>query len=233
MRTTLFILIILFLSGCSSNIRYLKGNFYHDYNGFGGETITFDDSSHFHYLSITDDLASRCIGEGTYKIFNDTLQLNFDINKYDKPFNYIKIDSINTDSSFIYFDIYFRDSYTLKPIQFGIVTIFNSNNSISISDTADINGHCFLKLSKLDEILLIQTSFIKNSKSNHYYKTIFKLETNRNYKISIFSISHEDGNYYDGETINYKIEYLSKKSFEIKDKFDKIRNKKFILIDKQ
>lgn len=226
MKKILLILILLILSGCIDNIRYFKGKYYYS-DGFSNETITFDDSTHFHYFSISDD-GSKTIGKGIYKILSDTLQLKFEINENERPFCYNKIDSTPSNDDQITLDINFKNSYTQKAISFGILSIFSSDGVKIKTDTCDSNGHIYIKLNKSNEELEFNTSFMQKPQHYLYYKTSFHLKLNKNYNISIYSVSHGGGNYYDSETINFKLKYISEKRIELEDFINNGRIKKFI-----
>ena len=229
MKKVILLIFLLTLFGCSEPIRYLKGEYHYSYSPFGGESFVFDDSSHFHYYYGSDG-GDQIIGEGTYYISDDILQLNFYINKYDRPVIYYKLDSSITINDEIVLNIYMKDSYTQKPISSGSVSIYNSKKLLLRSDSCDSNGYIIIKLSESSDSLTLKTGFRGRHDRGYYYKQSINIKADKSYNIIFFTVKHDEsgGNYYDGETVNYKIKYMSKEYFEVISNYNDKKIKKFV-----
>ena len=214
MKKLIFIVVLLSLFGCSQNYKIIKDKVYSNSNFWGAERITFLNDNHFHYFSISDD-EEKTVGNGTYLFSNDSLYLIFDITPKDQALNHYKIDSILSDRDSVDFDINFKYGESDFAIKEGIISVFNTKNVNIKTYTCDENGHINLKFKKSNKNLLLKTSYSQKNQSNNYYRTSFNLVPNMNYNITIHTIGHYGENYYDGETIGYKIISIVDESMEL------------------
>ena len=226
--SNLLFLMLLIFCGCTENIHFLKGTYWYS-DGFQTERLTFEDSVNFDYFDASDDVASSCGQNGKYLIYDNILQLNFNIRQYEKPFIYNTIDSTNSVSDSINLEVNIIDTYTKKFISLSMVTIYNSLNEIVSIDTCDNSGHIFKRLKKSSGEYLLKTSFNRIAGNEYYYPSSIKLQANLNYKINFNTIKRYSTNYYDGKTLEFKIVNMSKTSFEVQNKTPDKKRKKFIL----